>query len=176
MGPRKDTQKETTRDRTQPYVTPVKGRGFQYYKEKVNNIDIPNAVVIMDTDEFLDKVKDGNSFTNVEIDGTLVSMEFKTTETNKKLVSLFVCGFVEPDVDKSEILALCTEYQTKLRSSAAFETRKELFTCTVWGEHEDKCTLQVGKAYKFCYIRKARNYEGTANFDCLIQNICPINF
>ena len=115
------------------------------------------------------------SFANIEIQGTILHLQFKTTDRNKKLVAVYVGGFIDLSKPESVVEKLCEDVKANLYSAASLETKRELFTCTVWGEVEESCSLQLGKPYSFKGIRKAHNYEGTANFDCLIQNITLIN-
>lgn len=154
-----------------PYPTPRKVKGFEYYKQKLSSI-VPE--VITDPEDFLIKVNDDGSFDSTEINGTLVATEFRVTESKKKLVSLSICGFVDHNISMDAMDQLCSDFKANLSGNTALATKRDLFTCTVWGEQEESCKLEIGKPYSFTNIRKARNFEGSANFDCLIQNIVLI--
>lgn len=131
--------------------------------------------MITEPTEFLHRVNYDMTFDNYEVHGTLLHLQFKTTDRMKKLVSLTIGGFTEC-IQDSEMQKLLADVKDKLSSEGSLQLRQEMFTCTVWGELEESCTLQTGQVYSFKNMRKTRNWEGTACFDCLIQNISQIKY
>lgn len=172
MGPKSQKEKAPA---FSPYPTPTKDTDrFHFYKKRVATIPVQKVVepeILTDPEEFMHRVNDELSFLNYEVHGTIVKLEFKILDSGKKLVSVYICGFVTHSVPEFEVLDLCEDWQLRLSGDNSIEAKRELFTCTIWGEVQETCDLKVGQPYAFKNMRKSRHYLGTANFDCLINNV-----